>query len=60
MTFTLSIRIVNDALAGVEFSDNAQPVSIGAALQALDAARAALLNVPIAQPQPAAPPAVQP
>lgn len=50
MTFTLSVRIVNDALVGVDVQDNPQTVNIGAALQALDAAKAALLNVPIAQP----------
>jgi hypothetical protein len=50
MTFTVTITIVNDTLAGVAISDNAQAVSIGAALQAVDAAKTALLNVPLAQP----------
>jgi hypothetical protein len=52
MTFTITIKIVNDALAGLEITDNARAVSIGAALQAMDVARAALLNIPIAQALP--------
>jgi len=51
MTFTITITIVNDTLAGVAISDNAQAVSIGAALQAVDVAKTALLNVPLAQPE---------
>jgi hypothetical protein len=51
MTFTISIHIVDGALAGVAFSDNAQPVSVGAALQAIEAAKAALLNITVAQPE---------
>jgi hypothetical protein len=51
MTFTITITIVNDTLAGVAITDNAQAVSIGAALQAVDAAKTALLNVPLAQPE---------
>ena len=49
MTFTLAIHIVDNQLASVTFEDVTQPVSIGAALQAIDAAKAALLNVPVAQ-----------
>ena len=52
MDFTLSIKVINGQLSNIEIHDNTVGVNIGAALQALDAARAALLNVPIAQPQP--------
>jgi hypothetical protein len=51
MTFTLSIHIIDGQLQGITFADVAQQVSIGAALQAVEAAKAALLNVPVAQPE---------
>lgn len=50
MTFTLIIHIIDGQLQGIAFEDVSQPVSIGAALQAVDAAKAALLNIPVAQP----------
>jgi hypothetical protein len=50
MTFTLAIRIVDGQLVRLDFEDVAQPVSIGAALQAVDAAKTALLSMPVAQP----------
>ena len=56
MTFTLKISIVNGQLQGVAFDDLAQPITVGAALQAIDAAKAALLDIAIAKPAPPAPP----
>lgn len=50
MTFTLKIQIVDGQLQPIVFEDIAQPVSIGAALQAVEAARAWLNALPIAQP----------
>jgi hypothetical protein len=52
MTFTVKITIIDGQLQGVTFEDVAQPVTIGAALQAVDAAKAALLGIVIAQPSP--------
>lgn len=52
MNFSISIVIEGDRLVSLAFGDVAQPVPLGAALQAVDAARAALLNVPVAQPEP--------
>lgn len=54
MDFTITISVANGTVDNMKISDNPQLVSIGAVLQALDAARAAFLNVPIAQPQPPA------
>jgi hypothetical protein len=56
----LKIQIVNGQLQSVAFDNLAQPVSIGAALQAVDAAKAALLDIEIAKPTPPTPPTPPP
>lgn len=50
MNFIIEIVVQNGQVVAVRFPAPEQPVALGAALQALDAAKAALLNVQIAQP----------
>lgn len=52
MNFTLEIVVQNGQVIDVRFPTASQPIPIGSALQALDAARSAVLSVPIAQPAP--------
>jgi hypothetical protein len=57
MKFIVKIFVIDGRLQSVTFENMEQPVSIGAALQVIEATKAALLGVVIAQPeQPEQPP----
>lgn len=51
MNFVLEIIVQNGQVLDIRFTGVTQLVGIGTALQALEAAKAALLNVPVARPE---------